>query len=53
MKAERSAAAGSYEKLVGKVDVGLDPNLPEHGEIVDLKAGPCSRAAEVEASADV
>ena len=33
-------AAGPYEKLVGKVDFGLDPALPRNGEIVDLKLAP-------------
>src|SRR3954454_9061427 len=33
-------AAGPYEKLVGKVDFGLDPSLPRNGEIVDLKLAP-------------
>src|SRR5258705_2842061 len=45
-------AAGPYEKLVGKVDVGLDPALPRNGEIVDLKLAPRNPRGEVEASAD-
>src|SRR5882724_2284497 len=45
-------AAGPYEKLVGKVDFGLDPNLPHNGDIVDLKLAPRNAAGEVEASAD-
>jgi hypothetical protein len=45
-------AAGPYEKLVGKVDFGLDPSLPRNGEIVDLKLAPRSARGEVEASAD-
>jgi hypothetical protein len=45
-------AAGAYEKLVGKVDFGLDPNLPRNGEIVDLKLAPRDASGEVEASAD-
>src|SRR5205809_577716 len=45
-------AAGPYEKLVGKVDFGLDPTLPRNGEIVDLRLAPRNTRGEVEASAD-
>jgi alpha/beta hydrolase family protein len=45
-------AAGPYEKLVGKVDFGLDPSLPRNGDIVDLKLAPRNAHGEVEASAD-
>ncbi len=45
-------AAGAYEKLVGKVDFGLDPDLPRNGDIVDLKLAPRNVRGEVEASAD-
>jgi Alpha/beta hydrolase domain len=45
-------AAGAYEKLVGKVDFGLDPDLPRNGEIVDLKLAPRNARGEVESSAD-
>jgi hypothetical protein len=45
-------AAGPYEKLVGKVEFGLDPSLPRNGEIVDLKLAPRNARGEVEASAD-
>jgi len=45
-------AAGPYEKLVGKVDFGLDPALPRNGEIVDLKLAPRNARGEVESSAD-
>ena len=45
-------AAGPYEKLVGKVDFGLDPALPRNGDIVDLKLAPRNARREVEASAD-
>src|SRR5438477_10596298 len=45
-------AAGPYEKLVGKVDFGLDPNLPRNEMIVDLKLAPRNGSGEVEASAD-
>src|SRR3954468_2857192 len=45
-------AAGRYEKLVGKVDFGLDPSLPRNAEIVDLELAPRNARGEVEASAD-
>ena len=45
-------AAGPYEKLVGKVDFGFDPNLPANDIIVDLKLAPRNAHGEVEASAD-
>ena len=45
-------AAGPYEKIVGKVDFGLDPALPRNGEIVDLKLAPRNAIGEVESSAD-
>src|SRR5947209_14217327 len=45
-------AASPYEKLVGKVDFGLDPSLPRNGEIVDLKLAPRNARGQVEASAD-
>ena len=45
-------AAGPYEKLVGKVDFGLDPSLPRNADIVDLKLAPRNGRGEVEASAD-
>src|SRR2546429_8123850 len=45
-------AAGPYEKLVGKVDFGVDPNLPRNEVIVDLKLAPRNPRGEVEASAD-
>src|SRR5258706_8181483 len=45
-------AAGPYEKLVGKVDFGVDPNLPRNEIIVDVKLAPRNARGEVEASAD-
>ena len=45
-------AAGPYEKLIGKVDFGLDPGLPRNGDIVDLKLAPRNARGEVESSAD-
>jgi hypothetical protein len=45
-------AAGPYEKLVGKVDFGFDPTLPQNAGIVDLPLAPRSARGEVEASAD-
>src|SRR3954471_6366241 len=45
-------AAGSYEKLVGKVDFALDPSLPRNGDIVDLKLAGRNARGDVEVSAD-
>lgn len=45
-------AAGPYEKLVGKVDFGFDPNLQRNDIVVDLKLAPRNARGEVEASAD-
>jgi hypothetical protein len=45
-------AAGPYEKLVGKIDFGLDPSLPANGIIIDLKLAPRNARGEVESSAD-
>jgi len=45
-------AAGPYEKLVGRVDFGLDPALPANDIVVDLKLAPRNARGEVEASAD-
>jgi hypothetical protein len=45
-------AAGPYEKVIGKVDFGLDPNLPANAEIVDLKLAPRNERGHVESSAD-
>src|SRR5216683_6925330 len=45
-------AAGPYEKLIGKVDFGVDPNLPRNEIIVDVKLAPRNARGEVEASAD-
>src|SRR6266851_342640 len=45
-------AAGPYEKLIGKVDFGLDPSLPRNGDIVDLTLAPRNARGEVESSAD-
>ena len=45
-------AAGSYEKLIGRVDFGLDPDAPANAAIVDLKLAPRNARGEVESSAD-
>jgi alpha/beta hydrolase family protein len=45
-------AAGPYEKLVGTVEFGVDPNLPRNELIVDLKLAPRNASGEVEARAD-
>jgi hypothetical protein len=47
-----SGAAGPYEKLVGRVDFGLDPTLPRNGNIIDLTLAPRNTRGEVESSAD-
>src|SRR5947208_1718907 len=52
LKGRPFGAAGPYEKLVGKVDFGLDPNLPRNGGIVDLALAPRNALGEVESSAD-
>src|SRR5437588_12362908 len=45
-------AAGPYEKLIGTVDFGLDPDAPANALVVDLKLAPRNARGEVEASAD-
>src|SRR5439155_12848540 len=40
------------EKLIGRVDFGLDPSLPRNGDIVDLRLAPRNARGEVESSAD-
>jgi len=45
-------AAGPYEKLVGKVDFGVNPDLARNEIIVDLKLAPRNARGEVESSAD-
>jgi hypothetical protein len=45
-------AAGPYEKLIGKVDFGLDPTNPRNDIVVDLKLAPKNARGEVEATAD-
>src|SRR5213592_3788999 len=52
LKGRPFGAAGPYEKLIGRVDFGLDPSLPRNGDIVDLKLAPRNASGEVEASAD-
>src|SRR5205809_2825830 len=52
LKGRPFGAAGPYEKLIGKVDFGLDPSLPRNGEIIDLKLAPRNARGEAEASAD-
>src|SRR5438105_5210395 len=44
--------AGPYEKLVGKVYFGLDPNAPANDLIVDVKLAPRNARGEVESSGD-
>jgi hypothetical protein len=45
-------AAGAYEKLVGTVEFGFDPELPANAIIVDVKRAPRGASGMVEASAD-
>jgi len=45
-------AAGPYERLVGKVEFALDPDLPINQNIVDLKLAPRNQRGEVELTAD-
>src|SRR5437764_6151382 len=45
-------AAGPYEKLVGRVDFALDPNLPRNAAVVDLKLAARNSRGEVEFSSD-
>src|SRR5438093_4613413 len=45
-------AAGPYEKLIGTVDFGLDPDAPANALVVDLKLAPRNARGEVESSAD-
>ena len=52
LRGREFGAAGPYEKLVGKVDFGVDPNLPRNAAIVDLKLAPRNARGEAEASAD-
>src|SRR5689334_5864576 len=44
--------AGSYEKLVGKVEFALDPAASGNSRIVDLGLGPRNSHGEVEFTAD-
>lgn len=45
-------SAGPYEKLVGKVEFGLDPTLAANDMVVDLKLAPRNASGDVEYSAD-
>jgi hypothetical protein len=45
-------AAGSYEKLVGKVEFALDPALAANAIVVDLPLAPRNDRGQVEFSAD-
>ncbi len=46
-------AAGSYEKIVGKVFFALDPTLPANRPIVDIDQAPRDAAGRVAFSADL
>jgi Alpha/beta hydrolase domain len=44
--------AGPYEKLVGKVELALDPDLPANRIVVDLPLAPRNARGDVEIEAD-
>jgi len=45
-------AGGAYEKIVGTMTFAVDPALPVHGDITDLRQASRNRAGLVEGSAD-
>jgi len=45
-------SAGSYERLVGKIDFALDPALAINKKVIDLELAPRNSRGEVEFSAD-
>ncbi len=45
-------SAGPYEKLVGKVELALDPKLAVNDIVIDLKLAPLNARGEVEYGAD-
>ena len=45
-------AAGSYEKIVGKIFFAVDPSLPANKIITDIEKAPRNAAGKVEFSAD-
>ncbi len=45
-------AAGSYEKLIGRIEFALDPSSLQNTKIIDLVLGPRNSHGEVELSAD-
>lgn len=53
LEGARFGAAGTYEKIVGRVTVALDPNDPRNAPITDIAAAPRNAAGKVEATADV
>ncbi len=46
-------AAGPYERIVGRVYYRLDPDLPQNGNVVDLKLAPRNDDGFVEYSGDL
>ena len=44
---------GPYERIVGEVSFGVDPDAPAYGQIVDLEHGPRNSAGQVEYSTDL
>ena len=51
--ATRSAATGSYERLVGRIEFALDPAAPHNARIVDLEYAPRGADGRVHFSADL
>jgi hypothetical protein len=52
LQAKPFTPAGPYEKLIGKIDFALDPNLPQNANLIDLALAPRNSHNEVEFSAD-
>jgi hypothetical protein len=50
--ARQEIRGGDYEKLIGSVDLELDPTHPANAVIVDLDRAPRNASGRVEASAD-
>lgn len=46
------AAAGPYEKITGVLHFAVDPTLPGHEPIADIRLAPRNAAGRVESSAD-
>jgi hypothetical protein len=53
LEGARFGAAGTYEKIVGRVTVALDPADRRNAPIADLALAPRNAAGQVETTADV